>query len=67
MGLSIVMEVCYGFAVQDLALGCLNSQTMRAGEVIHSGSCSFQMNDTLKRAISVCKWKGCFKNRTGKC
>jgi len=23
VGLSIVMEMCYGFAVQDLALGCL--------------------------------------------
>ena len=67
MGLSIVMEMFYGFAVQDLALACLNSRTMRVGEFIHTGSCSFQMNDTLNRAISVCTWKGCFKNRSGKC
>lgn len=67
MGLSAVMEMCYGFAVQDLALGWQNSWTMRAGEFVHSSLCSFQMNDTLKRAISVCMWKGCFKKRSGKC
>lgn len=52
MGLSIVKETSYGFAVQDLALGCLNSRTVQVGEFIHSGSCSFHVNDTLKGANS---------------
>lgn len=65
--LCIVMEMCYGFAVLDSALGCQNSRTMWIREFTHSSSCSFQMNDTLKRAISVRTWKGCFNNQNGKC
>lgn len=64
--LCIGMEMCCGLAVQDLALCWLNSWTMRVGEFIHSSSCSFQMDDTLQRAIYFSRWKCCFKNQSGK-
>lgn len=64
---SAVMGMCYGVALQDLALRCLNLWTLQIGIFICSSSCWFQINVTLKRATSVRLFKSWLKSWSGKC